>query len=54
MEEKDREGKKNQLKAHGLPGTNQAGKGPGSNQNDDQENKPGGSTSQRPEGQKQP
>jgi hypothetical protein len=54
MEEKDPDGKKDQLAAHSLPGTNQAGKGPGSCQNDDQENKPGSGTSQRPDVQKQP
>lgn len=30
------------LEEHSLPGTNQAGKGPGSSDGDDQENKPRG------------
>jgi hypothetical protein len=44
MEDKDRGGKRDQLDEHGLPGTNQAGKGPGANDKNDQENRPGGGT----------
>jgi hypothetical protein len=35
MEDKNR-GKQNQLEEHSLPGTNQAGKGPGSPEENDQ------------------
>ncbi len=44
MEDKDRGGKRDQLDEHSLPGTNQAGKGPGSCEENDQENGPGGGT----------
>jgi hypothetical protein len=41
MEAEDRGGKQDQLDEHSLPGTNQAGKGPASCENKDQENRPG-------------
>ena len=37
MEDQDRGGKRGQLDEHSLPGTNQAGKGPGSRESTDQE-----------------
>jgi len=42
MEDKDHGGKQDQLNEHSLPGTNQAGKEPGSREGNDQENRPGG------------
>ena len=46
MENEDHGGKQDQLEEqleeHSLPGTNQAGKGPGSSEDNDQENRPGG------------
>ena len=44
MEDKDHDGKQDQLDEHSLPGTNQAGKGPGSCEENDQENGPGRET----------
>ena len=41
MENQDHGGKQDQLEEHSLPGTNQAGKGPGSGEKSDQENGPG-------------
>ena len=38
MEDKDHGDKQDQLDEHSLPGTNQAGKGPGSSEKKDQEN----------------
>lgn len=49
MENEDHGGKQDQLEEHTLPGTNQAGKGPGAGEKDDQENKPGGRGAQRQE-----
>jgi hypothetical protein len=46
MEDKDRGGKQDQLNKHSLPGTNQAGKEPGSCEGNDQENRPGGGGAQ--------
>ena len=43
-------GTKDQLEAHSLPGTNQAGKGPGSREKHDHEDRPGGA---EPQEQKQ-
>jgi hypothetical protein len=37
----DHGGKQHQLEEHSLPGTNQAGKGPASREDSDQENTPG-------------
>jgi hypothetical protein len=42
MENEDRRGKRDQLDEHSLPGTNQAGKGPGSCEQNDQEKRRGG------------
>lgn len=42
MEDEDRGGKQDQLDEHSLPGTHQAGKGPGACEGDDQENRPDG------------
>ena len=42
MENEDRGGKQDQLEDHSLPGTNQAGKGPGSPEKNDEENRPCG------------
>lgn len=42
-------GQKGQLETHSLPGTNQAGKGPGSREECDQEDLPGGAESTRQE-----
>jgi hypothetical protein len=42
MENEERGGKQDQLEEHSLPGTNQAGKGPSSGEENDQENRPGG------------
>ena len=41
MENEDHGAKQEQIEEHSLPGTNQAGKGPSSCE-DDQENRPGG------------
>jgi hypothetical protein len=49
MKNDGQRGKKNQLEAHSLPGTNQAGKGPGLREKHDQENGPGGAEPQRQE-----
>jgi hypothetical protein len=46
MGDKDHGGKRDQLNEHSLPGTNQAGKGPGSCEENDPENKPGGGGAQ--------
>jgi hypothetical protein len=42
MEIEDDGGKQDQLEEHSLPGTNQAGKGPGACEKDDQDNRPDG------------
>ena len=42
MENEDHDGKHDQFEEHSLPGTNQAGKGPGSCERNDPENRPGG------------
>ena len=42
MEDKNHGSKQDQLNEHSLPGTNQAGTGPGSCEKNDQENRPGG------------
>ena len=42
MANTDRGGKQDQLEEHSLPGTNQAGKGPGSCETDDREQRSGG------------
>jgi hypothetical protein len=42
MENEDRRRKQDQLEEHSLPGTNQAGKGPGSCEKNDPENRPSG------------
>ena len=42
MNNEDHGGKQDQLEEHSLPGTNQAGKGPSANEENDQENRPGG------------
>ncbi len=42
MKDKDHRGKRGQLNEHSLPGTNQAGKGPGSCDKNDQVNRPDG------------
>ena len=44
MEDNTRGGKQDQLDDHSLPGTNQAGKGPGPCEQNDQENRAGGAT----------
>jgi hypothetical protein len=49
MKDNGHRGKKDQLEAHSLPGTNQAAKGPGSREKRDQESKPSGAKSQRQE-----
>lgn len=41
MEIEERDGEQDQLEEHSLPGTNQAGKGPGAREETDQENRPG-------------
>jgi hypothetical protein len=46
MENEDHGGKQDQLEEHSLPGTNQAGKGPGPSEKNDQENRPGGGGAQ--------
>jgi hypothetical protein len=42
MKNKDHGGKQDQLEEHSLPGTNQAGKGLSSCEENDQEDRPGG------------
>jgi hypothetical protein len=42
MKNEDQDGEQEQLEEHSLPGTNQAGKGPGSSEENDQENRAGG------------
>jgi hypothetical protein len=49
MENKDHGGKQDQLEEHTFPGTNQAGKGPGSGEQNDQENRPGGAEAEHQE-----
>jgi hypothetical protein len=49
MENEDQGGEQDQLQEHSLPGTNQAGKGPGSCEETDQENRPGRGGPQHPE-----
>ena len=44
--EKDQCDKEQYLEEHSLPGTNQAGKGPGSREENDQQNGPSGAKSQ--------
>jgi hypothetical protein len=46
MEDKDHGGKKDQISEHSLPGTNQAGRKPGSSEKNDQEESPGGGVAQ--------
>ena len=46
MENEDQSGKQQYLEEHSLPGTNQAGKGPGSREKNDQQNRPSGAKSQ--------
>ena len=46
MENGDHRDKQDQLEKHSLPGTNQAGKGPGSYEKNDQENRPDGGGTQ--------
>ena len=46
MEKEDQRGEQRHLEEHSLPGTNQAGKGPGSRQENDQENRVDGEGSQ--------
>ena len=46
MEHEDHGSKQDQLEKHSLPGTNQAGKGPGSCEENDQDNRPDGSESE--------
>jgi hypothetical protein len=41
VEKEDNAGKQDQLEKHSLPGTNQASKGPGSCENNEEENRPG-------------
>ena len=42
MGNEDHGGKREQIDAHSIPGTNQAGKGPGSCEKTDRENSPSG------------
>ena len=49
MENEDHGGKQDQLEEHSLPGSNQAAKGPGACEKDDQKNKPGGRGAQHQE-----
>ncbi len=49
MENKDHGGEQDQLEEHSLPGTNQAGKGPGSGEQNDQEKRPGGAEAEHQE-----
>ena len=46
MEHEDHGHKQDELEEHSLPGTNQAGKGPGSCKESDQENRPRGEGAQ--------
>ena len=46
MDDNDNGGKQDQLNEHSLPGTNQAGKEPGSGEKNDQEDRPGGGGAQ--------
>jgi hypothetical protein len=49
MENKDHGGKEDQLEEHSLPGTHQAGKGPGSREQNDHENRPAGAEAEHQE-----
>jgi hypothetical protein len=49
MKNEDHDGKQDQIEEHSLPGTNQAGKGPGACETNDQENRPGGRVAQHQE-----
>jgi hypothetical protein len=46
MKNEDHGRKRDQLEEHSLPGTNQAGKGPGSGEKNDQQNRPTGEGAQ--------
>jgi hypothetical protein len=46
MENRHHGGKQDQLEEHSLPGTHQAGKGPGTSDENDTESRPGGGETQ--------
>ena len=48
MGSKDHGSNQDELEEHSLPGTNQAGKGPGSSEKDDRENRPDGGGRRNP------